>query len=183
MITMAGGEVAPSAYARVDLAVYGSWLKTCLNWWIKPYGGGQNRPGTQHCAITKTTGDRVRLIPFQYTASQGYVIELGDKYMRFYKNGSPLNIPVTVDDAARESIGTGNGSATSFHLKISGTNVAPIGDVNVYVATVLQRQADLVNLLTSPDDFTDAAWTKNVRTSVAHHNAGPGNIYDTITWT
>lgn len=103
-----GGEISPSLYARVDLQRYANSLKTCRNMIVSSYGGCYNRPGQRFINPTKDSGTRQsRLVPFQFSTEQTYVIELGHLYARFYANGgqvtnagSPVEIvtPWTADD-------------------------------------------------------------------------------------
>lgn len=182
-VALSGGEIGSALYARVDLPRYQTCLRTCLNWWVQPYGGAKNRSGTKYVATTKTDGEKVRLIPFQFSSDQGYVLEMGNKYMRIFRNGVPLYDSLT---ATTENFGTGDGAELHFHLAVSAVDVAPVDTVTIYANAVEMRQADSVNLLTAPDDATNAAWTKTddtyAQVTVVHHNAGPGNIYDSITW-
>lgn len=84
-----GGEISPALYARVDLARYATSLKTCRNWIVSSYGGVYNRHGHRFVSATKASGaSAARLIPFQFSITQNYVVELGDHYARFYANGS-----------------------------------------------------------------------------------------------
>lgn len=154
-IAMNGGEVSPLLWARVDLARYGSWLKTCVNWIVQPYGGVKTRPGTQYIATTKNTGDRVRLIPFTYNSEQNYVIELGDHYARFHRNGAPLMALKTATD---ESIGTGDGVTTDFQLLVNGSRIYTPNTVIVSVGGVVQQAEDDVNLCRYPEAITGPAW-------------------------
>lgn len=86
-----GGEISPSLYARTDLQRYGNSLKTCRNMIVSAYGGCYNRPGTRYVNATKDSGTRKsRLIPFQFSTEQTYVIELGHLYARFYANGAQV---------------------------------------------------------------------------------------------
>lgn len=81
------GELSPSLYGRVDLNRYYTGLKTCQNFIVRPYGGVANRPGTQFIAEVKDSTKAVRLIPFQFSVVQAYVLEFGEEYMRVYKDG------------------------------------------------------------------------------------------------
>jgi hypothetical protein len=84
-----GGEISPALYARVDLQRYATSLKTCRNWIVSSYGGVYNRHGHSFVAPTKASGASVsRLIPFQFSITQNYVVEMGDRYVRFYANGA-----------------------------------------------------------------------------------------------
>lgn len=84
--SFAAGELAPSLYARVDLARYQTGLRLCSNFFVMPYGGVKNRPGTRFIYGTKSDG-KARLIPFQFNDEQTYVLEFGNLYMRVYKDG------------------------------------------------------------------------------------------------
>lgn len=84
--SFASGELAPSLYARVDLARYQTGLRLCRNFIVMPYGGIKNRPGTVFISPTKASG-AARLIPFEFNDEQTYVLEFGNLYMRVYKDG------------------------------------------------------------------------------------------------
>lgn len=62
------------------------------NFLPKAQGAAVRRPGTRYVANTKSNG-QVRLIPFEYSTQQAYVIEAGDGYFRFYRNGARLENP------------------------------------------------------------------------------------------
>jgi hypothetical protein len=87
------GELAPSLYGRVDFARYYTGLKTCRNFIVRQYGGLTNRPGTKLVVETNSSGV-VRLIPFQFSTSQTYVLEFGNLYMRVIRNGGQVVYPV-----------------------------------------------------------------------------------------
>jgi hypothetical protein len=89
--SFASGELSPSLYARVDLARYQTGLKTCKNFWIMPYGGARNRPGTVFIGEIHDSSIAGRLIPFKFNNEQTYVLEFGDKVMRvIYRGGYVL---------------------------------------------------------------------------------------------
>jgi hypothetical protein len=86
----AGGEIAPSLFARTDIAKYQQALRKCRNFIIQRHGGIQNRPGTQFIAAVKDSTKTVRLIPFVFNSDQTYILEFGDRYIRFIKGGAQL---------------------------------------------------------------------------------------------
>jgi hypothetical protein len=87
--SFAAGELSPALYARTDLAKYAVGCRTLKNFIVHPHGGASNRPGTRYVTTTKNSG-RVRLIPFSFSAEDNYVLEFGDYYVRFFKNGAPV---------------------------------------------------------------------------------------------
>jgi hypothetical protein len=88
--SFSGGELAPSLHARSDLAKYQSGAKTLRNMMVHAHGGASNRPGTKFVAEVKSSTERVRLIPFQFSVSQTYVLEFGNLYMRVYTGGAQV---------------------------------------------------------------------------------------------
>ena len=104
--TFNGGEWSPSLYGRTDLARYANACKRMENFIPLVQGAATRRPGTRYVAPTKGDGT-VRLIPFEFSITQAYVIEFGAGYVRFYTNdgqllsgGSPYEVstPYTAND-------------------------------------------------------------------------------------
>lgn len=101
------GEWSPLAYGRSDIAAYKNALATCLNYVPTAQGGLTRRPGTRYVANVKNSANAVRLIPFEFSITQAYVLEFGPSYVRFYTNdgqllsgGSPYEVatPYTASD-------------------------------------------------------------------------------------
>src|SRR5262249_27488735 len=84
-----GGEWSPHLYGRADLSRYGSAGKRVENFIPLVQGAATRRPGTRFVAPTKDLGG-VRLIPFEFSITQAYVIEAGAGYFRFYMNGGRI---------------------------------------------------------------------------------------------
>lgn len=80
------GELSPQLEGRVDFNKYFNGVSEFLNFTAKPHGGAVRRSGFRHVAAVKTAGSVTRLIPFEFSTVQAYVIEMGDQYMRFYRN-------------------------------------------------------------------------------------------------
>ncbi len=84
------GELSPLLEGRVDVARYYSGCSTLENMVVLPHGGVTKRPGSYYIADTKTHSKVCRLIPFEYSTEQAYIIEVGNLYMRFYKDGGQI---------------------------------------------------------------------------------------------
>ncbi|HEY5797661.1 MAG TPA: hypothetical protein VIU82_21875 [Bosea sp. (in: a-proteobacteria)] len=82
------GEISPALGARVDLAKYGSGLRTALNVFIHPHGGASNRAGFEFIREVKYPWASTRLVPFQFNTEQSYVLEFGEGYMRVFRDGA-----------------------------------------------------------------------------------------------
>lgn len=85
-----GGEWSPLTYGRSDIAKYKNALATCLNYVPTAQGGLTRRPGTKYVAGVKNSANAVRLIPFEFSITQAYILEFGPSYVRFYTNDGQL---------------------------------------------------------------------------------------------
>lgn len=86
--SFSGGELSPALYARVDVAKYAVGLKTARNVFIHPHGGASNRAGLEFVREVKDSTKFTRLVPFQFNTEQSYILEMGDAYMRVFKDGA-----------------------------------------------------------------------------------------------
>lgn len=93
--SLAGGEVSPALFGRIDTAMYQTSLKDCTNFLVRPYGGVRNRPGFRMVNAAKDSSSLIRVIPFVYNVEQAYVLEFGNQYMRVYRDGGQVNLPAT----------------------------------------------------------------------------------------
>jgi hypothetical protein len=80
------GELSPRLDGRNDLAKYPAGCKTLENMVVFPHGAAARRPGTQFISEVKTSANKTRLIPFEFSTVQTYVLEFGNQYMRVYKD-------------------------------------------------------------------------------------------------
>ena len=94
-----GGELSPRLDGRNDIAKYNSGCKTLENMIVYPHGSASRRSGTQFVAEVKDSTKKTRLISFEFSTVQTYILEFGDQYIRFYKDngvildgGSPYEI-------------------------------------------------------------------------------------------
>ena len=92
-----GGEFAPALYARTDLKKYSTGTKTLRNMIVHPHGGISNRAGLEYIDKGKTSGKKIRLLPFEFSTTQTYVVEFGDYYARFYTDGAQLEDDTSFD--------------------------------------------------------------------------------------
>jgi len=84
------GELTQRLFGRTDLGRYDNGATTVENFLVQPHGGLSRRPGTRFIAEVKTSSAKTRLIRFQFNVEQVYVIEMGNNYMRFYKDGGQI---------------------------------------------------------------------------------------------
>ena len=80
------GEISPRLEGRTDLEKYRQGSSDLTNMVVMPHGGVTRRPGTQFIAPVKNSSVKTRLIPFQFKASDTYILEFGDQVMRVIRN-------------------------------------------------------------------------------------------------
>ncbi len=88
-----GGELSPSLYARSDLAKYSNGLKTLKNGFVRAEGCISNRPGLEFVCEVKNSDQKTRIVPFAFNTEQTYIIELGNNYARYIKDGGQIVYP------------------------------------------------------------------------------------------
>ena len=86
-----GGELSPRLDGRNDLTKYSSGCKTLENLIVYPHGAAARRPGTSFVAEVADSDNKTRLIPFEFSTTQTYMLEFSNLKIRVYKdNGSVL---------------------------------------------------------------------------------------------
>lgn len=89
------GELDPLLRARVDLQAYANALAKATNVLIQPQGGLRRRPGLKHIlelpnTSTASAGNGVRLVPFQFSVDDSYMLCFTHNRMYVIKNGSVI---------------------------------------------------------------------------------------------
>lgn len=97
--SFASGEMSPAMLSRVDVAKYRTSATTMVNFFVDYRGGAAStRPGTKFiykCQATKYS----RLITFEYSTVQTFVLVLENQSMRFISNGGVVlsgGVPYTI---------------------------------------------------------------------------------------
>jgi hypothetical protein len=81
------GELDPLVRARVDIASYNNALETAQNVICQPQGGVTRRPGTKFInELTGAPANGVRLVPFEFSVSDSYMLCFTNDTMFVYKN-------------------------------------------------------------------------------------------------
>ena len=128
------GEVSPLMYGRVDFAKYAAGLRVLLNYIIRPHGPVYRRPGTHFVCEVKDSTKFTRLLDFEFSTEQAYVIEAGDLYFRFYKDGGRINtgVPIDITNVANNGSGlirvtaVAHGLTTDQGVDIAGVVGVPV---------------------------------------------------------
>jgi hypothetical protein len=81
------GEISEDLLGRIDVSAYATGLRRARNVVGLKYGGVTKRPGTRLVAEVYDGSSPVRLMPFQFSLTQTYMLEMGQGYMRPAANG------------------------------------------------------------------------------------------------
>ncbi len=84
------GEFSPLLDGRTDIQKYYSGCQTLENMLVMSYGGAERRPGLSFIAEVKDSSKKVRVVSFEFSTEQAYILEFGDLYLRFYKDGAQI---------------------------------------------------------------------------------------------
>jgi hypothetical protein len=124
--SLIAGEVSPSMFGHVDLARMQGAASTMRNGWPSFHGGYYSRAGTAFVGFSKQTGRTIppRLLPFQFSVSQGLALEFGNFYMRVIKDGA------FVSDVAANLTSVSNTNPAVIGFNASGFAAASAVPVN-----------------------------------------------------
>jgi hypothetical protein len=144
------GELDPLLRARVDLEQYNNALAEATNVVIQPQGGLKRRPGLKHIlelpnSGTESAGNGVRLIPFEFSVDDSYMLCFVHQRMYVIKNGAVVTAI--------------NGGANNY-LAVSSITSAMLNDLNWTQSadTLIVVHPDL-QPLTIVRGASDASWT------------------------
>lgn len=152
------GELSPLLDARTDLKKYYSGCQTLQNFIPTPYGGVVRRPGTYYVCGTKHSvahqNKKSRLIPFEFNVEQAYVLEFGEQYIRFFKNGGQIlytDIDFNANPTGVFAVGATMTGATS------GAAAIVVAEVSTQVYTIKFIQGTFVTETINCGDKSVAA--------------------------
>ena len=126
------GEISPKLEGRIDLQKYNEAAQTLNNMLVYPSGGVTRRPGTFFAGRSKD-GGKVRLMNFEFSDEQAYVLEMGANYIRFYKDGGLLTEAtktITAITKANPAVVTSNGHGFSNGDRVFIKSVAGMTELN-----------------------------------------------------
>lgn len=84
------GELAPRLKSRSDLGKFAGAAEQLKNMLITPAGAAVRRPGTRYIANAQDQSNACRLIPFEFSVTQAYMLEVFNNGVAFFKNQGQL---------------------------------------------------------------------------------------------
>ena len=172
------GELSPRLDGRNDLSKYAAGCSNLENLVIYPHGAAARRPGTTHVAEVADSSKKTRLIPFEFSTTQTYILEFSNLKIRFYKdNGSILEGDKTITGItqANPAVVTSNSHGYSNGDEIRITAVVGMTQVNnkrFLVAGVTTNTFQLTDK--DGDNINSSGYT-------AYSSAGTANRVYTVT--
>lgn len=135
------GEFGPRMVARADFAKYRNAARKFENLIALAQGGATRRPGFRFVVPAKNALAKTRLIPFQFSTVQAYVIEAGDRYFRYCRNQGQIRVAATdaaitngtfTADTAGWTDSSGAGSSVSHDLANGRLSLQSNGTSNAH---------------------------------------------------
>ena len=114
LTSFVSGEFSPKMDGRTDFDKYSSGAKTLENFLVHPQGAATRRVGTQFIAEVKSCAAKTRLIPFEFSTTQTYILEFGNTYIRFFKDKGQI-----LDSGSAYEISTPYLTAELFEIKFA----------------------------------------------------------------
>ena len=148
--TFSGGELSTDLDGRTDLAKYSTGAQLLSNFFVTRFGGVSNRQGTEYVTNCLDNLGDSRLIPFQYSVDQAYMLEFSDGAMRVFKDGE-LVFTSRRDSSYKWTAST-SGTDEWYLEKASGGNPEIVGAAEVKEdgSSMIKGNAGLL----SPGEFT-----------------------------
>ena len=128
-----GGELSPKARFRSDIDKYRTTLSSMENLRPTIIGAAEKRPNSYFCAFADSKGtgadDQSRLIPFEYSVSDSYIVVLGHRVATFVNvdgslvlEGSSISISsITQASPMVISTGSAHGLSVGDMIYLDGT--------------------------------------------------------------
>lgn len=165
--SFAKGEISPSLWGHVDLALFHTAASTLRNMFVSFKGGAYSRAGTHFVGQSKQRPDLgqlpPRIINWDFNLSQGYIVEFGDGYARLiFQGGYVTENPVAISAISQSSpclitTAAPHGYATGdwiFLTQISGPLALYLENNTYIVGTTTTSTFTITDLNGVPIDST-----------------------------
>lgn len=152
--SMAAGEISPAVGARVDVGYRNVAVELAENFIMSYTGQAFSRPGQKFVARTKPGSTQYRIIDFEFSVTQTYILELGNQYMRFYTNGAQILDSSAVKTITAATVAnpvvvtsTAHGLSNGDEVYITGvTGMTELNGRNFLIANVAANTFELQDL-------------------------------------
>tara|TARA_R100000808_G_scaffold2300_1_gene9375 strand:- start:7179 stop:9740 length:2562 start_codon:yes stop_codon:yes gene_type:complete len=174
-----GGELSPRLDGRNDLTKYSSSCKRLDNFIIYPHGAAARRSGTTFVAEVADSDNKTRLIPFEFSTTQTYMLEFSNLKIRFYKdNGAILegDKTITAITQANPAVVTSSSHGYSNGDEVLISSVSGMTEVN-------GKRFLVAGVTTNTFQLTDKDGTNINSTSYTAYSSGgvANKVYEIAT--
>ena len=143
------GELSPKLAGHINFDKYTNGLEILENMTVFPQGGATRRSGTRFVCEVKDSSAVTRLIPFEFSVTQSYVLEFGETYIRFLKDNGQIvaaDKTITAITKANPAVvtATSHGYTNGDHVWIN--TVAGMTEVNGRRYTVANKTTNTFEL-------------------------------------
>ena len=172
--SFATGEVSPEVASRIDMEKYQAALLQAENCYIRPYGAVYKRPGSIYCGMAKK--NKVRLIEFKSTVNHAFLLEVGEGYIRIWKDGKFTNQEIVTPYKESELPKLRTCQSADIMYIASGTH--PVMQLKHYSDTDWRLEEMVMNSqyfdesLTVSNNVVDETWNKAGTYSWECHKTG-----------
>ena len=168
------GELSPRLDGRTDVGKYFNGCKTLENMVVHPHGAASRRPGTKFVHEVKTSSAQTRLIPFEFSTTQTYILEFGNSYIRFFKdNGIITEGDKTISGATQANpvviTSNSHGYSNGDHVIIS--SVVGMTELNGKTFKVADKTTNTFELQTvDGTDINSSSYTAYSSGGIANNS-------------
>lgn len=167
------GELSPKLDARIDQNKYDAGCQTLENFIPMIYGGAERRPGQKFIAKLDVMTAKGRVVAFEHSVNDVYVLLFENQQLRFFKDGAQVFTPFgtedlssigsivahwLMDDNAASTTVLDNDGATHNGASVTNTSTLTTTDAAGVANEALDLDgADFITVSDSPDfSFGDA---------------------------
>ena len=177
--SFSAGELSSRMEGRTDFQKYFSGCTKLENFVVLPHGPATRRPGTYFVSEIKTSANKTRLIPFEFSTEQTYILEFGNQYIRFFKDNGQItegDKTITGITQANPAVVTSSSHGYSNGDFVTITNVVGMTEVNGKTFKVADKTTNTFELQdVDGNDINSSSYT-------TYSSAGTANkIYQITT--
>jgi hypothetical protein len=129
------GELSPLMDSRIDQDKYKFGCRTMENFYPLIYGGAKRRPGTEYIATQKSSAAKGRVVAFEHSVDDTYMLCFENQVLRFYKSGDRVRTSGSVDTLSLVSATykwtASGGGVNEYYVELTGGGDPSIGAVQV----------------------------------------------------
>ena len=135
LLSFNSGELSPLMASRIDQDKYKFGCRTMENFYPLIYGAAKRRPGTEYIATQKLSSATGRVVAFEHSVDDVYMLCFENQVLRFYKSGDRVRTSGSVDTLSivnsaykwTESVAQGG----EWHVELAAGGDPSIGAVQV----------------------------------------------------